>query len=319
MKGLLLFAILFTVKLCMAQDTLLHLKSNKAITGFLKEHLSNTYDYNSLFNKNDKSAIIFKQDIDGNGLTDLIIEAEEEPHHRFVLNLGNNVFKELLFEEKQDFFNTAVLDTIIIKDKQPLIIYRTPIYTRDLEFIPDKSAIISASSKFHDSILFQKNDTLTIRYGMVLQFNSKPKNSLKIKHMALTLESCYWYCPQYKVSINSDGTATYENFLLEEEILTTVALNDFDLYLFNYLVNYLNVSQLNAIPSILINDGQAITIDIVMEDGKKISLKNYTGQIQQQEYYPLYLKLTEIRDRLLQKQQLAVPNHHDIYYDRDSF
>lgn len=319
MKGLLLIIGLFTTQLCFCQNTLHELPSNKAIAQFLNKHLSKTYTYASLFQKKENTRTVTKKDLDNNGLTDLIIEAAETPYHRIVLNLGNHVFKELLFEEKQDFFNTALLDTIVTVKNRPLLVYNTPIYIADLEFIPDKSEIVKASNKFHDSVLFQKSDTLMVHYDMLLRYNNAPKNSLKIKNIALTLESCYWYCPQYTVSIDSSGVATYKNLLLEEEELTTVTLSKFDLYLFNYLINYLDVERLNTIPSILINDGQAITIAITLDDDSTIYLENYTGQIQQQEYYPIYQKLTEVRDRLLQLQQQAVPKHHDIYFDRVSF
>lgn len=319
MKRLLLVIGLLTAQLCFSQNALQELQSNKAIAQFLNKHLSKTHTYASLFQKKENTRTVTKKDLDNNGLTDLIIEASEPPHHLIILNLGNHVFEELLFEEKQDFFNTAILDTIVTVKNRHLLVYNTPIYTADLDFIPDRTAIVKASNKFHDSVLFQKTDTLMIHYDMLLRYNSAPKNSLKIKHMTLTLESCYWYCPQYTVSIDSNGVATYKNLLLDDEELTTIQLNHFELYLFNYLVNYLDVERLNSIPSILINDGQAITITITLDDDSTIYLKNYTGQIQQQEYYPIYQKLAEVRDRLLQLQQQAIPKHHDIYFDRKSF
>ncbi|NQY06445.1 MAG: hypothetical protein HRT68_09765 [Flavobacteriaceae bacterium] len=310
---------LFTSTLVSAQSKIETIQTCKEAAQFLKEHINRKYTFLYLFNREEHEDAIQTDDLDRNGKTDLIIEAQDEPYHMVILDLGNEVYKKLEFVEKQDFFNTASLKEITTINHEKLLIYETPIYMSDLEFIPDKSAIIAKKEIATDSITLVKKDSLVVKYGELIQYNAKRTLPKKINKIELTFANCYWYCPAYKISITNDLKIQYSNLSKGIQETFQSQVNRFAFLNLETIASYLEVEKLPHIQSILINDGQDIYIDIIYKNGDSLRLKNQSGQIKQQEFYPLYAKLVELKTQLFAKNNKEVPNHHEIYMDRASY
>jgi hypothetical protein len=303
-----------------SQTEIDNITTNKEAAQFLTAHINKKWTYAHVFHRKETPNGFKKVDLDRNGTLDLIIESQNEPYHCMVLDLGNHVYKKLVFEEKQDFWNTAELRDVILHKNEQLLIYKTPIYSSDLAYIPDQSAIMQEQHPTIDSILHHKIDTLVVKRHSLLKYNSKKIKPLQLDRIELVLEKCYWYCPNYILELKKDTKATYTNTMEQVTESYSLNINPYTFKELAFLVSYLELEQVSKTPSILINDGQAISLTIYYDNGKKLCFKNHSGQIKQQVFYPIYEKLVAVRNAIFKANGKAIPKKpHAIYMDRDSF
>lgn len=310
MKATLTLISFLITSIILGQTTLDSLNTNKAVAKFLTKHVNTNYNYLYIFNRKETPYMVHKVDLDKNNRTDLVIESYTQPYHLVILDLGNQVYKMLEFEEKLEYLNLAELDTIIRNDHLTKLVYKTPIYKDDLDYILLDQDLISNSNKSESDISFYKMDTLVIKYGELFHYNPKPKAELSLKEITLQFLDCYWACPEFKMTINSKGNLTYKN----ENRSFETKLSVYKMIDLKRSLAYIDLDKVSRQGSNVVRDGQNFNLTFLF-DNEKISFNNSTGQIKQHEIYPVYKKIMAIRNTLLKAHDSNVPDHNQIFWD----
>ncbi|WP_133162462.1 DUF6438 domain-containing protein [Flavipsychrobacter stenotrophus] len=213
--------------------------------------LPSDFDPNKFDPSLDTEDLFYKADLDGNGLTDLIV---------------CGVRKFAITDEGEGKYVPHFIDTYCMDEMKKLvnIIYKPSgtwlvLQRYAGDFVPDA-----------------KPDTLVYKYGQMLELNRSPDH-FDIQYVSFKATACYGACPSFEMQINPNGFVSYEGngnaqIGFKRAYLDSVETDD----LFNTL-NYVNVTKLRDSYTIQITDMPTYTIEVVFRDGRSKRISDYGG------------------------------------------
>ena len=254
-----LFLIFVCISICCRGNAIDNLKTLDDVKAFIKDKLKGDEQIDFFETKKRvpptrlSNLKFLKIDLNSDGLTDLLINGT---YLFAIVDNGNGNF-EASFIDRRSFMNKKyTLAHILVSDKQPKVIVKA---FRD-EFNPEKAYI---------------SDTLVYKYGGFVDYTKKPE-ALYIEKISFSTSGCYGTCPVFELSVNIDGTATFDaeefndlkgNFTgsIEKQVLDA---------LFN-LVNYIGVGHLKDRYKVNWTDDQTADLTITYKNGTVKHISDY--------------------------------------------
>ena len=133
----------------------------------------------------------FKLDLDGNGLTDLVVNGRytivvlDVGGHYTVFNMGRAGGDPGLFEELLAIDSVGHPNKLVVRR-------RKGVYWRDLK-----------PPEYH-------NDTLVIHFGQLMEYNAHPDEGFRFERIRILTTRCFGHCPLFDMTIRSNRWTTYE-------------------------------------------------------------------------------------------------------------
>ncbi len=241
------------------------LKTRHDVNKFITDRLSSRWDWTLLeckalplgFNPNkfDQSLntedVFYKADLDGNGLTDLIVcgvrkfAITDEGEGKYIPH----------FTETYCMDEMKKLINIIYKPSGAWLVLQR--YTGN--FVPDAQP-----------------DTLVYKYSRMLELNRTPDH-FDIQYVSFKATGCYGECPSFDMQINPNGFVSYKGNGYAEIGFKRAYLDSVETdNIFNTL-NYMNVTKLKDSYTIQITDMPTYTIEVVFRDGRSKKISDYGG------------------------------------------
>lgn len=211
----------------------------------------------------------FKIDLDGNGLTDLVVYGNEE----FFIVSDNG------------------------KGRYPVN------YLSNGAFTLNKATLISIDSISRPKkIVIQQRqrpanhpDTLVSMFGGIVEYNSSPAKNFTFEKITFAAGGCFGTCPVFNLSINKDGTATYSAIEYNEKtgnFTGKISQPEFDELM--ELLRYLNPDELNNNYRVGWTDDETGTTEIDY-NGRSKTISDY-GEIGTYGLAALYAKFLAWRN-----------------------
>lgn len=263
MRRLLLPCFLLCACLCRA-NVIDSLHSKTDVINFLTKYVNkHCAEWNIFMGKYDvvredeviqhRTNNFYKADVDGNGLTDLIVDGW---YATVMLDKGN-AYEEHRVDNTL-FFSRYIFKGIARMPGEPLML----IYEDRASYRPHEKTGI---------------DTLVYKFGELVEYNAHPRNR-HIKKIRLSATGCYGFCPVYDLEINADGSMWLNaemynkrngNFfgrLNREQMAEWLALNEYVNY--NAIKGaFYNVYENGNGSSISVSDGAEAKLTIQYDNG----------------------------------------------------
>jgi hypothetical protein len=123
----------------------------------------------------------YKADVDGNGLTDLVVDGW---YAGVILDKGNTYEEHRV--DNTLFFSRYIFKNMVQVPGNPLML----IYEDRASYRPHEKVSI---------------DTFVFKFGELVEYNEHPGDQ-HIKKLKLSATGCYGTCPIYDLEVNADGT-----------------------------------------------------------------------------------------------------------------
>lgn len=258
----------------------------------------------------------YKADVDGNGLTDLIVDG----WYATVMLDKENTYEEHRVDNTLFFSRYIFKDTLRLPGEPLMLIYED-----------------RASYRPHEKISI---DTFVYKFGELVEYNEHPHDQ-HIKKIKLSATGCYGTCPMYDLEVNADGSMWLNaemynkpdgNFfgrLNKEQMEEWRALNEYVNY--NAIKGaFYNVYESKGQGSIAVSDGAGAKLTIEYEDGsvKKIisedkmniclgarAVYNFLKKIRETDIWTDWKTVSEENDRNAIAYSVSFHNYFD-YADR---
>lgn len=210
-----------------------------------------------------------KADIDGNGLTDLLVTGthhDDESKVICVLDMGDSLVLENF---SRQFYRYCPVARIIYQDKQPLISYAD--YGKP--FLITEPLDINGRQDF----------LLTYRFGGLIEYNPTP-TSTRVDSLLYTSDFAYHDVEEVEIRINSQDNAIYHSCeypVLDEskkkcESLTAKLSGSSQQQLSEF-INYLQPDKLSREYRIGFNHVPYISLRVVYADGRCLQVEDRGG------------------------------------------
>lgn len=279
-----LLSILFTafVSICLGQSRqskkgnkqpikIDEIENTKQHRAFVKPFLKDHYDYfkiNDPVKFDDKNCQwvadslqtkpFIKADIDGNGLTDLLVMVGSGDHYIVcILDSGNSkiAFKHLTINHEECSF--PLIDTVEGGTLINLIGFKE-IGRRNNEELR--------------TIVVKK---LIYKWGDFIEYNGSPKD-LNIQKIEYSTTMCFGTCPKFAITINSDRTARYDAFQFNKPDGKFSGIIDESHFIeLVEALNYSNFPSLADNYKVLWTDDQHCTLIVTYGNGKTKTIHDY--------------------------------------------
>jgi len=196
----------------------------------------------------------YKLDLDNNGLTDLLIYGK---YLFAVTDSGNGHYKCHFIDRGAFMSDKYTLINIIYQDKIPLL-------------------IIGGISEFEEKkIEKDKIDTLILKFGDFVEFNSKTDN-LKIKEIKLKTSGCFGRCPIFEITVLSDRSATYNAIKFNDrQGLFKAKIDSISFYKLLKTINYIKLLSLKDYYSVDWTDDETVDIEVLYDNGRLKRISDY--------------------------------------------
>lgn len=256
MKILLIILSLSFCNICFAND-IDKLQTNLDVNLFLIKKVDKElrYYYSKPLNSSKKNVepsfgdnTFFKLDIDGNGLTDLIVSGRKLI---VILDKGENVYQ------------ANYLDRADYKVKLIFIDSST-----------DIRKIVIQQSKFREG----KRDTLIYKFNKFIEYHPEGNNDFKFEGIIFRTGGCYGTCPIFEMSVLPNKMAFYKAIEYNDEkgnFSGTIPEKEFDELI--EILKYIEPDKLDTNYFVNWTDDQTATIEIKY-NGKKKTIVDY-GEI----------------------------------------
>jgi len=241
----------------------------------------------------------YKADVDGNGLTDLIVDGWRAT---VILDKGN-VYEEHRVDNTL-FFSRYIFKNMVKVPGQPLML----IYEDRASYRPHEKTGI---------------DTFVFKFGDLVEYNEHPRDQ-HIKKLKLSATGCYGTCPIYDLEVNADGTmwlnaemynkpdGNFSGRLNKEQVKEWRALNEYVNY--NAIKGaFYNVYESKGQGSIAVSDGAGAKLTIEYENG---SVKTITSEDEMNicmSARAVYDFLKKIREADIWTEWSTMPEKNDTY------
>ena len=196
----------------------------------------------------------YKLDLDGNGLTDLLVDGSDLVA---VLNTdGENYTYHYLDIGSSDIYTHTVVN-IIRQADQPLLVIR------------------GFNSEAKVALTKETEKTILFKFGEFIEYNPEP-DKFRIQKIAFETTGCYGTCPVLEMRIDERRRATYHAIHFNERKGNFSSLISLDA--FNKLVdtiNYLGLKRLKDDYAVGHTDDQAATLTITYDNGQVRKIEDY--------------------------------------------
>ena len=195
----------------------------------------------------------FKLDLDGNGLTDLVIDGR---YFFAISDLGGKY--DFYSLDKGTFsLNKYTLINIIYKDKIPLLVIR--------RYNPDDGSTLGRETE----------KTVLMKFDDFIEYNANPDN-LRIQQIDFSTTQCFGACPVFKLSISQGRKAKYdaiEHNDLAGKFESVIDAKDFEQLI--QTINYISPESLKNKYAVDWTDDQGATLTVKYNNGKVKRIGDY--------------------------------------------
>jgi hypothetical protein len=265
-KGYLIFVFCWGFSFVFSQQ-IENLKTNKETAKFLSKYINKKYTFKYVFDKEkeidreDFEDYVKKIDLDKNGFIDLVVNYYEPI---FVLNFGNQNYKEVKLKKDNNYGLRPELEKIINLNGQEVLIFKTEV----------NGELYSTAESRETGY---KTDSLIIKFGQFLSYKKNPsKPESKIRNIKFTTSGCFGTCPAYELQISSSGNYFYNGIKFTKIVGKKKGeLNQKDLQELFGLINYADIINLENHYSVLWTDDQTGILTVEFENGKTKEIVDY--------------------------------------------
>jgi hypothetical protein len=256
------FALIFVLALsafAQASNEIDSLKTASDVNAFLKRFDPEDADQLALDTKVETASgfgknTFHKVDINGDGATDLIVEAK---YLYAIIWKGDGKHEVHAIDAGVFQFRRYSLVDITKIGVETLFVIR-PIKAPDMPE-PDSKAEI----------------TLVFKYGGFIEYNPKPDN-LSIESVRLSTTGCFGSCPIFDMDLKGDRKAVFnakEFNDLTGRFSGSIAVSDYARVV--DIINYIGLRDLKAQYSVPWTDDQGSTLSVTYSGGKKKTISDY--------------------------------------------
>lgn len=285
------------------------LDSNKKVAKFLEKEINKEYTFKEVFDKEveadeeDFEYFVKKIDLDNNGFTDLVVNAYVPLI--IVLNNGDKDYKELNFRNTRFFSdNEPELDSIAEIENEKVLIFETEIQEfDDTEYpnikIKENQEALSYNNETKESEWIIRDmkfkvDSLTVKYGELVEYKNKKSKFDKIKELHFSTTGCFGTCPIFEIKLTTDRNLEYNG----KKFTNYSGFKKFKLNQTDYdnligLVEYSELKKLKGFYSVNWTDDQTGTLKVIYENGNVKEIQDY-GLQGTTNLKAIYKKLFEI-------------------------
>ncbi|PWL39988.1 hypothetical protein DKG77_03935 [Flagellimonas aquimarina] len=289
------------------------LNTNKKVAKFLEKEINKKYTFKKVFDKEveadeeDFKYFVKRIDLDNNGFTDLVVNAYMPLI--IVLNNGDKDYKELNFRNTRFFSdNEPELDSIAEIGNGKVLIFETEIQEYDDTNYPnikirESQKKLSYNNKTKESewvirdVKF-KVDSLTVKYGELVNYRQKTPKENKIKELYFSTTGCYGSCPVFEIQLKSNRDLEYNGKRFTNHPgLESFKLNQTDYDNLIGLIEYSELEKLNDFYSVNWTDDQTGKLKVIYENGDIKEIQDY-GLQGTTNLQAIYKKLFEINNNV---------------------
>ncbi|MGI4871264.1 MAG: DUF6438 domain-containing protein [Janthinobacterium lividum] len=268
---------------CLANE-IDQLRSREAVTAFLRKH--HRYWQNQVFFGPNAADTVgygrnkfFQLDLDGNGLTDLLVDGKS------LLAVTDAGHGQYHFHFIDRGTNGGSRHTQLLRVR----------YQGTMPLLAVKSVSTHYNNSTNQYSTEVRTDNLIFKYGGFIEYQAVPAN-LKIARISFSASTCYGSCPVFKLTIGPDRTATYQAIRYNNkqgQFRGVIDLNAYDQLLAT--LAYLHLTSLQDAYAVTWTDDQTMQLEVTFTNGQVKRIKDYGG-VGTQGLANLYNQLFALRE-----------------------